>query len=72
MYRERDDTGSSEADSPFYCSAMPLPSTSQCVQEDTELEHYILGSWNKGRGLKQNGLMKKVCLYHALRLNFAY
>ena len=29
---------------------------------DPELEHYILGSWNKGRGLKENGLMKKVSI----------
>lgn len=59
MYRERDDEQGAHAGSPYRCSAMSS-STERHELLDPELEHYILGSWNKGKGLKQNGLMKKV------------
>ena len=61
MYREREDSNP-EGDAPYRCSAIaPLPEAND-QEVDSELEHYILGSWNKGRGLKKNGLMKKVTL----------
>ena len=61
MYREREDSNP-EGDAPYSCSAIsPLPEADD-QEVDSELEHYILGSWNKGRGLKKNGLMKKVSL----------
>ncbi|TFK84170.1 hypothetical protein K466DRAFT_234386 [Polyporus arcularius HHB13444] len=58
MYRERDDHHDPRTGSPYHCSAVG-PSTELAELLDPELEHYILGSWNKGKGLKQNGLMKK-------------
>ena len=59
MYREREDSGP-EGDAPYRCSAISPLSDADDQEVDSELEHYILGSWNKGRGLKKNGLMKKV------------
>ncbi|RPD56291.1 hypothetical protein L226DRAFT_469157 [Lentinus tigrinus ALCF2SS1-7] len=58
MYRERDDEHGPQMDSPYRCSAMSS-FTEYAELLDPELEHYILGSWNKGKGLKKNGLMKK-------------
>ena len=59
MYREREDTNVADI-APWACSAMPSPV--QVGPTDPELEHYILGSWNTGQGLKENGLMKKARL----------
>lgn len=59
MYREREDEQGLDATSPYRCSAMAHP-PEDGESRDPELEHYILGSWNKGKGLKTNGLMKKV------------
>lgn len=61
MYREREDEQAFEAGSPYRCSAMASPAPG-AEPRDTELEYYILGSWNKGKCLKHNGLMKKVRL----------
>ena len=60
MYREREDHNGVDTESPYHCAAMPIAPASPTGQTDPELEHYILGSWNTGRGLKENGLMKKV------------
>ena len=62
MYREREEAEGGEVDGPLHCSALPLPSPKASGGGDPDLEHCILGSWNKGRGLKENGLMKKVQL----------
>ncbi|KAI0653810.1 Gti1/Pac2 family-domain-containing protein [Cubamyces menziesii] len=59
MYREREDEYAPEAASPYQCSAVGSPHDVAERQVDADLEHYILGSWNKGKGLKKNGLMKK-------------
>ncbi|KAI8983162.1 Gti1/Pac2 family-domain-containing protein [Trametes punicea] len=59
MYREREDEYAPEAVSPYQCSAIGCPDDAPERQVDADLEHYILGSWNKGKGLKKNGLMKK-------------
>ncbi|TBU25640.1 Gti1/Pac2 family-domain-containing protein [Dichomitus squalens] len=58
MYREREDS-CPEADAPYRCSAMTPLSDADDQEADSELEYYILGSWNKGKGLKKDGLMKK-------------
>ncbi len=59
MYREREDTRLDSEASPYRCSAM-TPLSDAVEKVDKELEHYILGSWNTGKGLKKHGLMKKV------------
>ncbi|KAI1787638.1 Gti1/Pac2 family-domain-containing protein [Ganoderma leucocontextum] len=60
MYREREDTRpDTEETPPYRCSTMAPLSEAADQKGDKELEHYILGSWNTGRGLKKNGLMKK-------------
>lgn len=64
MYREREDEYAPEAASPYQCSAVASPDDIAERQVDADLEHYILGSWNKGKGLKKNGLMKKVNFLH--------
>ncbi|KAH9920539.1 Gti1/Pac2 family-domain-containing protein [Epithele typhae] len=65
MYREREDSEDADVGAPYRCSTMPPLSAgpSQSRETDPELEHYILGSWNKGRGLKHDGLMKKARLF---------
>lgn len=60
MYREREDEYTPDVASPYQCSAAPSTDDVPEQQADADLEHYILGSWNKGKGLKKNGLMKKV------------
>lgn len=60
IYREREDPDSCTP-SPYIHSG--VESRSQ-QRHDYELERIIYGSWNKGRGLKEYGLMKKV---HTLR-----
>lgn len=61
MYRERENEHLPDAGSPYRCSV--LSSLADDAEPlDPELEYYILGSWNKGKGLKKNGLMKKVRL----------
>lgn len=56
IYREREDPDAVSASPCLYSS---VESRSQ-QRYDFELERIIYGSWNKGRGLKEDGLMKKV------------
>lgn len=60
MYREREDARQDKETSPFRCSGVAPLLDSVEPKADKELEHYILGSWNTGKGLKKDGLMKKV------------
>ena len=62
MYREREDARQDKETSPFRCSGVAPLLDSVEPKADKELEHYILGSWNTGKGLKKDGLMKKVSL----------
>lgn len=58
IYRERED---SESTNPApYLRINPEHRFER--HSDFELERIIYGSWNKGRGLKEDGLMKKVCV----------
>ncbi|OBZ79360.1 Global transcription regulator sge1 [Grifola frondosa] len=61
IYREREDEQDLGVTSqpPYSCSTIDASREKLEQYNDSELEHYILGSWNKGRGLKKNGLMKK-------------
>ena len=63
MYREREDKRLDTETSPYRCSAMAPISDAVEKKADKELEHYILGSWNAGKGLKNDGLMKKVSIF---------
>ncbi|KAI0757753.1 Gti1/Pac2 family-domain-containing protein [Daedaleopsis nitida] len=58
MYRERENEHVPDPGSPYRCSVLSSPAD-ESETLDPELEYYILGSWNKGKGLKKNGLMKK-------------
>ena len=58
IYRERDDAVGTSS-SPYSCSAINANKAAKAIQ-DPELERSIYGSWNRGRGLKARGLMKKV------------
>lgn len=62
IYREREDARDAKI------LPATLRSTLQKPKErgeglDPELERAIYGSWRRGKGLKKDGLMKKVCTY---------
>ncbi|TCD62523.1 hypothetical protein EIP91_006773 [Steccherinum ochraceum] len=58
IYREREDVVETPI-SPYSRSAVSVPTNELQLVHDPELERCIYGSWNRGRGLKANGLMKK-------------
>lgn len=58
IYREREDVESASK-SPYSYSEIQ-PTDISIKERDVDLEKCIYGSWSKGRGLKEDGMMKKV------------
>lgn len=59
IYREREEDVAHTA-SPYSRSAISGSAIDAKLIEDPDLERSLYGSWNRGRGMKSNGLMKKV------------
>lgn len=57
IYREREDVESASK-SPYSYSEIQ-PTDISIKERDVDLEKCIYGSWSKGRGLKEDGMMKK-------------
>ncbi|KAI0074814.1 hypothetical protein K474DRAFT_1600893 [Panus rudis PR-1116 ss-1] len=58
IYREREDS-EEITESPYACSDFRSSEAQSSAAPDLDLEKDVFGSWNKGKGLKPNGLMKK-------------
>lgn len=60
IYREREDENNLQAS---FLTFTNLSSQRPPVKDDTELSRAVYGSWDKGGGFKEDGMMKKVCVY---------
>jgi hypothetical protein len=60
IYREREDARDAKIMPATFRSTQQKPKE-RAERLDHELERAIYGSWRRGKGLKKDGLMKKVC-----------